>query len=109
LKLSQRPDHYKALGVPRDADTRQVKSAYRELAKQYHPDKVQGSAEDKAASEARFRDIAAAYEVLSDEERRGAYDRGEDMDQQQHPGGGPFGGHPMHFQQGGQTFTFHFG
>lgn len=77
--------------------------AYRRLAQQYHPDKV--SASEKEASEAKFRDIAEAYEVLSDDEKRGAYDRGDDLEQQM--GGNPFQQGGFH-QQGGYTFTFRF-
>jgi DnaJ homolog subfamily C member 7 len=62
LKKSQRKDHYKILGVPKDADDNQIKKAYRKLAIQYHPDKNPGNAE----AEAKFKDISEAYETLSD-------------------------------------------
>lgn len=78
--------------------------AYRKLAKEYHPDKV-GPA-DKEAAEAKFRDIAEAYEVLSDDEKRAAYDRGDDLEQQM--GGNPFQQGGFHQHQGGYTFTFRF-
>jgi DnaJ family protein C protein 3 len=102
-KMAKRKDYYKILGVDQSASTRDVKSAYRRLAQQYHPDKV--SASEKEASEAKFRDIAEAYEVLSDDEKRGAYDRGDDLEQQM--GGNPFQQGGFH-QQDGYTFTFRF-
>ncbi len=63
-------DYYESLGVTRDASADDIKKAYRRLAKQYHPDvaKDGGSAE-------RFKQIAEAYEVLSDPEKRAQYDR----------------------------------
>ncbi|MBR4083906.1 MAG: J domain-containing protein [Lachnospiraceae bacterium] len=65
-----RKDYYKILGVPRDADDATLKKAFRKLAKQYHPDTNGGNAE--AAK--KFQDINEAYSVLSDEEKRKAYD-----------------------------------
>eukprot|EP00882_Tetradesmus_deserticola_P013977 GHRQ01014853.1.p2 GENE.GHRQ01014853.1~~GHRQ01014853.1.p2 ORF type:complete len:107 (+),score=37.07 GHRQ01014853.1:281-601(+) len=106
--MSKRKDYYKVLGVDISASTRDIKKAYKDLARQYHPDKVHSSKE-KAENEDKFREIAEAYEVLNDDEKRGAYDRGEDLDQQ---GGGGGWGHPgQHFQQqqGGFQYTFHFG
>ncbi len=64
-------DYYQILGVPRDADEKAIKSAYRKLARQHHPDVNPG---DKAA-EGRFKDITEAYEVLSDPAKRQKYDR----------------------------------
>ena len=64
-------DYYGLLGVPRDASDKAIKQAYRRLARRSHPDVNPG---DKAA-EARFKEINAAYQVLSDPERRRRYDR----------------------------------
>eukprot|EP00049_Salpingoeca_infusionum_P018432 m.357264 g.357264 ORF g.357264 m.357264 type:complete len:362 (+) comp17754_c0_seq1:279-1364(+) len=64
-------DFYKILGVSRGATKKEIKKAYRKLAIQYHPDKNPG---DEAAA-AKFQDIGAAYEVLSDDEQRKVYDR----------------------------------
>jgi len=64
-------DYYATLGVPRDADAEQIKKAYRKLAMEFHPDRNQGSKE----AEARFKEVAEAYEVLRDPERRARYDR----------------------------------
>ncbi len=61
--------HYETLGVPASASASQIRAAYRALARQFHPDVSR--AED---AQARFAAIAAAYEVLSDAERRSAYD-----------------------------------
>jgi DnaJ family protein C protein 3 len=78
--------------------------AYRKLAKEYHPDKV--AAPEKEGAEAKFRDIAEAHEVLSDDEKRAAYDRGDDLEPQM--GGHPFQQGGFHQQGGGYTFTFRF-
>ena len=64
-------DYYQILGVSRDADESTIKRAYRQLARQHHPD----VAEDKAAAEHRFKEINEAYEVLSDSQKRASYDR----------------------------------
>ena len=62
-------DYYEVLGVPRDADTKTIKNAFRQLARRYHPDT---STEPDA--EQRFKEIAEAYGVLSDPARRASYD-----------------------------------
>lgn len=69
-------DLYKTLGVARTAEQAEIKSAYRKLAKKYHPDLNPGDAE----IERRFKEVSAAYDVLGDAEKRAKYDRGE-MDQ----------------------------
>ncbi|ODN75197.1 hypothetical protein L202_06395 [Cryptococcus amylolentus CBS 6039] len=118
LKVSKQKDYYKVLGVPRDADERQIKKAFRKAAKTNHPD-VGGSEQKMAA-------LNEAYEVLSDPELRQRFDNGDDPNdptsgQQQHHnpfahhGGGhqffqhggfqgfqgfPGGGQKMHFQWG---------
>ncbi len=69
-------DYYEALGVQRDAPPEEIKKAFRRLARETHPD----ANPDDPAAEARFRQIAEAYEVLSDPDRRARYDRGDTMD-----------------------------
>lgn len=66
-------DHYEVLGVPRQASPEAIRKAYRRLALRWHPDKNPGSQEE---AERRFKQVARAYEVLSDAEKRDAYDRG---------------------------------
>ena len=66
-----RRDYYEILGVGRGATEQQIKSAYRKLALQYHPDR---NPDDKQAEE-RFKEAAEAYAVLADSEKRGLYDR----------------------------------
>ncbi len=68
-------DLYATLGVPRDADTDAVKSAYRKQAQRYHPDR---NSDDPAAEE-QFKRVSAAYAVLSDKQRRKAYDEFGDI------------------------------
>ncbi|MGQ5702533.1 DnaJ C-terminal domain-containing protein [Sandaracinobacteroides sp. A072] len=87
-------DLYSVLGVPKAADAAAIKRAYRKLAKELHPD--QNKDNPKAAE--RFKQVTAAYEILSDKEKRGQYDRGE-IDDQGNPRmyggfGGQAGGRP---------------
>lgn len=85
-----RRDYYGILGVGRQASTNQIKKAYRRLAKEMHPDRNQ---DDPTANE-RFQDLGAAYEALSDPEKRKLYDKcGEEClkkDGQMGGGGDPF-------------------
>jgi molecular chaperone DnaJ len=64
-------DHYEVLGVRRDASPEEIKSAFKKLAAQYHPDRNQ----DDPAAHDRFKEINLAYQVLSDPNRRNMYDR----------------------------------
>jgi curved DNA-binding protein len=81
-------DYYQILGVKRDASPKDIKSAFRKLARQYHPDVKPG---DKAAEE-KFKAINEANEVLSDPEKRKKYDTlGADWERYQQSGGQPGG------------------
>ena len=64
-------DYYDQLGVDRSASAAELKSAYRKLAKQYHPDVNPGD----VAAEQKFKDVSEAYEVLKDDQSRAAYDQ----------------------------------
>ena len=65
-------DYYEILGIARTADGEEVKRAYRRLAMKYHPDRT---TENKAEAEAKFKECAEAYEVLSDDAKRKRYDQ----------------------------------
>ncbi len=71
--MAQIRDPYQVLGVTKSASADDIKKAYRKLAKQHHPDLKPGS----AGNEDRFKEISAAYTLLSDTQKRARYDRGE--------------------------------
>jgi DnaJ-class molecular chaperone len=82
---------YAVLGVAKGASEAELRKAYRKLAKQWHPDANRG---DKKAED-RFKQISAAYEILSDKDKRARYDRGEIDEQGNERGfGAGFGAHP---------------
>ena len=84
-------DYYKTLGVPKTADAKAIKQAYRKLARKYHPDQNPGNS---AAAE-RFKEINEANEVLSDPEKRQRYDTlGPDWARYAETGAGGFGARP---------------
>lgn len=101
-------DYYKTLGVSKTATAEEIKKAYRKLALQYHPDRNKTKEADK-----KFKEVTAAYEVLSDPQKRQTYDQFGSAAFNQGAGGpgGPFGGgNPFGGQQRGQygpfTYTY---
>lgn len=79
-------DYYKILGVPRNADEKEIKRAFRKLAQQYHPDKNPGDAE----AERKFKEVNEANTVLSDADKRSKYDKfGSQWEQYTRAGGRP--------------------
>src|SRR6478735_9912690 len=84
--MTDKRDYYEVLGVSRTASADELKKAYRKLARQYHPDVNRGD----SSAEEHFKEVNEAYEVLSDADRRAAYDRfGHAANGM---GGDPFGG-----------------
>jgi len=120
LKQSKEKNYYKILDVPRNSKLKEIKKSYRELALKWHPDK---NTDNEEEAKVMFQDISEAYEVLSDKELRGKYDRGEDVFENQGGGGGQrahhmnpnmffqqnFGGGGGHRGGGGQRMHFNFG
>ena len=84
-------DYYKVLGVSETATLKEIKSAYRKLSRQFHPDTNSGD----AGAEERFKEISAAYDVVGDEAKRKEYDEARRLG----PMAGGFGGP-------GGNFTF---
>lgn len=92
-------DYYEVLELAKDASERDIKKAYKRLAMKYHPDRTKGDKE----KEETFKEIKAAYEILSDDQKRAAYDQyGHAAFEQGGMGGGGYGG-------GGQDFGDIFG
>ena len=88
--MSQR-DYYEVLGVDKSADEAKVKKAYKRLAMKFHPDR---NADDKATAETKFKEVRKAYDVISNPQKRQAYDQFGHAGVEQGAGGGgnPFGG-----------------
>lgn len=105
-------DFYQILGVPRDATDKDISSAYRRLARQYHPDVTGGDSD----AEARFKEVNAAHDVLGDPGKRAAYNKWgdqwehaeqlEEMQRQRGGFGGFGGGQPFGGRQGNIQFDF---
>jgi DnaJ family protein C protein 3 len=117
-KMASKRDYYKILGVSKDATERDIKKAYRKLAKEWHPDTYRGDLSSEQVL-ARMSEINLAHEVLMDQDKRRQYDEaGVDPND---PNGGQGGGQPFygspfgagggfHFEGfgGGSPFEFHF-
>ena len=99
-------DYYAVLGVERSANDKQIKKAYRKLALKWHPDRNRGPNAKKA--EEIFKKVSEAYSVLSDKDKRPAYDRFGKAGLQ--PGAGGTGGTGAGFPggMGGGASSFHF-
>ncbi|CAH1393597.1 unnamed protein product [Nezara viridula] len=89
-------DYYKILGISKTATMDEIKKAYRQLALKYHPDKNKA-----AGAEERFKEVAEAYEVLSDQKKRDVYDKFGEEGLKGHEGNRPGSG------GGSTTYTFH--
>jgi len=92
--MATKRDYYEVLGVPKNATDDEIKKAYRKLAMKHHPDRNQGDAAKEA--EAKFKEAKEAYEMLSDTDKRAAYDQyghaGVDPNMRGGPGAEGFGG-----------------
>ena len=90
--MATKRDFYEILGVPKNASDDEIKKSYRKLAMKYHPDRNQGD----ASAEVKFKEAKEAYEMLSDAEKRAAYDQyghaGVDPNMRGAAGAGGFGG-----------------
>ena len=100
MPTNPKHDYYETLGVPRKATTKDIRTAFRKLARKYHPDLNPG---DKAAEE-KFKQLQEAYDVLSDTKKRQMYDQygfySENV---------PTGDYGPHPEDGGQNVNFDFG
>lgn len=105
--MAERKDYYKILGVKKDATQDEIKSAFRKQSLKWHPDRNNGSKE----AEAKFKEIAEAYEVLGSEDKRKEYDNPQSNFDFNMSGGPDFNGMGMddilrHFGFGGMDFGF---
>jgi len=101
MSMSTKRDYYEVLGVERDASQDEIRKAFKQLARKYHPDANLGD----SGAEERFKEINEAQEILSDPDKRARYDRfGHDADQAGAGFGDPFGGNGF-----GDIFDMFFG
>ena len=105
--MASKRDYYEVLGIQKGADASAIKKAYRKMAKKYHPDANPG---DKEAEE-KFKEVNEAYEVLSDDQKRAAYDQyGHSAFENGGMGAGGFsGGFTGNFSDMGDIFGDIFG
>ncbi|CAH1108559.1 unnamed protein product [Psylliodes chrysocephalus] len=109
-KQAEKRDYYKILEVKRSATKKEIVKAYRKMAQKWHPDNYQLDEKMKKIAEKRFIDIAAAKEVLTDDEKRRQFDNGEDpLDPESGRGNGmPNFHHFQSFHGSPFQFKFHF-
>ena len=88
LRACRAPSYYELLGVGKDASADELKKAYRKMAIKWHPDK---NPDNKEAAEKKFKEVATAYETLSDPNKKEIYDRFGEAGLKQGGGGGPSG------------------
>src|SRR5271154_729457 len=104
MATSAKQDYYELLGVDRKASAKDIRTAFRKLARKYHPDLNPG---DKA-SEEKFKELQEAYDVLSDTKKRGIYDQhgfySDNMPPSGYAAGPESGGGDVNFDFGGFDF-----
>src|SRR5262249_1648318 len=92
MATTTKQDYYELLGVPRKASAKDIRTAFRKLARKYHPDLKPG---DKSAEE-KFKQLQEAYDVLSDSKKRAMYDQYGFYSEHAPPGGPGYGGEAGH-------------
>ena len=98
--MAAKPDYYDILGVNKTASADEIKKAYRKQALEWHPDRHK---DEKEAAEKRFKEINEAYQVLSDPQKKNAYDQ---FGHQAFTPGGGMGGNPFAGRSGPFTYTY---
>jgi DnaJ-class molecular chaperone len=103
--MAAKRDYYEILGIKKNASEAEIKAAYRRQALQWHPDKNKSS-----EAESKFKEVNEAYEVLSNKDKRAAYDQFGHAAFEQGAGfgsgAGPFGGQTRSYQQGPFSYTY---
>ncbi|MCZ8234646.1 MAG: molecular chaperone DnaJ [Inhella sp.] len=109
--MATKRDFYEVLGVAKNADDDAIKKAYRKLAMKHHPDRNQGEGADAKKAEEKFKEVKEAYEVLSDAQKRAAYDQygHAGVDPNAGGAGGGFRGGPEGFGGFAEAFGDIFG